>query len=250
MILWVKVNFPHFHLGFLFGISESTSGRIFRRNIVMLARIFKPLLQSIPPPYFCKQIQPKCFSSNSLTKDCTLAIDCTDVFFETTRKDLNLACSSYSEYRKGNTGKALVAILPSGCITFVSSLFPGRISDKDICLKSGFYDTLVPGHRILADKGFKIFDDLPPGVTVAMPAWKQKDKQFGTHEALSSRVISSARSHVERVNERIKNYHILDLINHDYNDIASSIFFVICALVNVQNPIMSEVNDALNECKC
>ena len=243
-LIKLRTNFTYSHLVFLFGRSKATISRVFRYNIEILSKSVSPLIKNVPAPYLCREIQPKAFL-NSLTDKITLSIDCTDFKIVNDRKNLTNSCSFYSEYRGGQTLKALVAILPSGAIVFASDLFPGRISDKEICLQSGFIDQLDPGHCLVVDKGFKIFDICPAGVTLCIPSFRNME-QFTNHQALRSRVISSARSHVERVNERIKNYLILNRIPHQYRDIASDIFHVICFLINLQPPIIAEVEDQLN----
>ena len=43
-----------------------------------------------------------------------------------------IQCSLYSSYKHHVTYKGLVGISPSGTITFVSKLYTGSISDKEI----------------------------------------------------------------------------------------------------------------------
>ena len=59
---------------------------------------------------------------------------------------------------------------PGGAITFVSKLFPGSISDKELTRKSGLLDLLQSGDSVMADRGFDIQDDLTPlGIKVNIP---------------------------------------------------------------------------------
>ena len=43
---------------------------------------------------------------------------------------------------------------------FVSKLYSGSISDKEIVNASGFLEKLLPGDAVMADKGFNIQDIL------------------------------------------------------------------------------------------
>ncbi|XP_058946272.2 uncharacterized protein [Pocillopora verrucosa] len=72
-------------------------------------------------------------------------------------------------YKSHTTFKSLIGVDPNGGIMFVSQLFEGSISDKQIVLRSGFLETvkqkvqcgeLKEGDAIMADKGFDIGDDL------------------------------------------------------------------------------------------
>ena len=67
-------------------------------------------------------------------------IDATEIFVETELQQL-----TFSSYKNHNTFKALVGISPGGVVTFVSQLFPGSISDKQLTLKSGLIKLLERG---------------------------------------------------------------------------------------------------------
>ena len=73
---------------------------------------------------------------------------------------------TFSNYKNNNTFKGLIGISPSGAITFVSSLFSGSISDKELTRQSGLLALL---DSIMADRGLDIEADLIPlGVKGAM----------------------------------------------------------------------------------
>ena len=60
------------------------------------------------------------------------------------------------------TYKGLIVVSPSGSITFVSELYDGSISDKEIVIKSGILkkELWSPGESVMADRGFIIESDL------------------------------------------------------------------------------------------
>ena len=88
-------------------------------------------------------------------------IDGSEVFIETP-SDLHLQSSTWSQYKHHNTVKFLVACTPNGAICFISPVYVGLISDKQLTQKSGFLDALKdkPGISIMADRGFTIKDIL------------------------------------------------------------------------------------------
>ena len=57
-----------------------------------------------------------------------------------------------------HTLKCLVGISPSGAFTFISKLWSGNISDKELTKKCGILDLLEAGDDIMADRGFTIRD--------------------------------------------------------------------------------------------
>ena len=59
-----------------------------------------------------------------------------------------------------NTTKFIIGISPSGFITFLSSCYGGRASDKFITKDSGFYDLIQRDNVVMADRGFQIQEDL------------------------------------------------------------------------------------------
>ena len=73
----------------------------------------------------------------------------------------------------------MVGISPSGAITFVSKLFPGSISDKELTRKSGLIDLLERGDSVMADRGFDIEGDLiVKGVHLNIPPFLRGKQQL------------------------------------------------------------------------
>ena len=63
---------------------------------------------------------------------------------------------------------------------------------------------------VLADRGFTIHDLLAEkGATLEIPPFREGRKQFTKEETIRSKLLSRARIHVERFNERIKKYRII-----------------------------------------
>ena len=98
------------------------------------------------------------------------------------------------------------------------------------------------GDLILADKGFLIQSLLTQGVTVNVPPFL-KHGRFTAQEVKLTTSIARARIHAERAIARIKARGILDFIETHYRTMVSEIFQVCASLVNLQNPILKEVED-------
>ena len=137
-------------------------------------------------------------------------IDCFEVFIE---KPLSLdtRAATFSNYKKHNTLKVLIAISPTGSIVFISKAWGGRVSDKVITQESGFLDHIEPGDVILADRGFLIGDELAVRrAKLEIPAFTKGKKQLTQEEVEKSRQLARVRIHVERVIGQLrKKYKIL-----------------------------------------
>ena len=118
---------------------------------------------------------------------------------------------TYSHYKKHNTIKFLVAITPSGVISFLSKCWGGRVSDKELTQESGFLNMLEPTDEIMADRGFLIQEDLAlQGAKLTIPAFTKGKPQLSQKDVELSRQIANVRIHVERVIGLLKNrYSIL-----------------------------------------
>ena len=138
-------------------------------------------------------------------------IDCTEIFIETP-SSFRTQSVTYSNYKHHNTAKGLVGISPSGSISFVSDLYSGRSSDKQITKHCGILDMLENGDSIMADKGFDIASDLPLGVFLNIPPFLRDKENLSLEEETETRRIASVRIHVERAIARIKNFRILSTI--------------------------------------
>lgn len=146
---------------------------------------------------------------------------------------------TFSSYKNHNTFKALIGISPSGTVTFMSKLYPGNISNKELTRQSVLLDKLVPGDSIMADKGFDTMQDLVPlGVKLNIPSFLRGKCQLEHHELIEMQRFASLRIHIERRMERIKNYHIFDgTMPLSLVDIADHIFLVCSVLTNFHAPL-------------
>ena len=52
--------------------------------------------------------------------------------------------------------KFLIGISPQGVITYISKGWGGRVSDRHLTENCGILELLLPGDKVLADRGFNI----------------------------------------------------------------------------------------------
>ena len=159
-----------------------------------------------------------------------------------TPQDLEKQSEFYSEYKSHNTFKGLVGISPNVWITFVSTLYGGSISDKEIVTSSSLIDLLEENDLIMADRGFDIQDLLAcKKVKLFIPPKRQsKSEQFSKEDCFSTMRIANLRIHVERAIRRIKGWHIFDgVIPLSLCGVVNQLWAVSCLLVNWQKPALT-----------
>ena len=125
-------------LAFRFRISQSTVSRILTAWINFLYHKFKEIpiwpsrlqVQSTMPIQFRLQYP-----------NTRIIIDATEVFIQRPSNP-NAQQLTFSSYKNHNTAKALAGITPSGAFSFISSLYGGSISDRELLVSSGLLDKL------------------------------------------------------------------------------------------------------------
>ena len=222
-------------LAYRFGISQPTVSRIITTWINFLFLKFKEI-PLWPPIELVKSNMPNQFKN--MYPSTRVILDATEIYIDQPHIP-ELQQMTFSNYKNHNTYKGLIGISPDGVVTFISSLYSGSISDKELTRRSGILDLLEPGDSVMADRGFDIEDDLLlRGVQLNIPPFMRGKAQFSENELVVTRRIASLRIHVEREMERIKNFHIFDRsLPVQLTDIADRILFVCCILTNFQPPL-------------
>lgn len=95
-------------------------------------------------------------------------------------------------------------------VCFVSDLYEGAISDRDIFEQCGILEHLHPSDLLLVDRGFTVKDLLMSRqVKMNIPPFLKGRDNLTPQEELLTRKIAKARIHVERYNERIKKFKLI-----------------------------------------
>ncbi len=232
-------------LGYRFQIHQSSVSRIFEYVIGVLYSKLKPLIKW-PDRDALRKTMPMVFRKHY--PNCVVIIDCFEIFIDRPTNLLARA-QTYSQYKHHNTVKYLIGITPQGSVSYISSGWGGRTSDKHITENSSFLTNLVPGDLILADRGFDIRDTLGTySSKLEMPAFTRGKSQLSGIEVEQTRRIANVRIHVERVIGNIrKKYSILSdtqpidfLVSPDGScSLLDKIVHVCCALNNICDSVIS-----------
>lgn len=242
VLMKLRLNLLHADLALRFKISNALVVSILSTWIPFLGFELKsfirwPSLENIFGYY------PNCFQCIKGLVLCI--IDCTEFF--TDNPSLAEANSKfYSNYKSHTTAKVLVGCGPSGCISFLSRIAGGAMSDKLIVQKSHLLDKIKQSASetdrnlvVLADRGFNISDILPDNVCFKYPPFKRGKTQFSVEEAQETKVVAHARIHVERVFGRIKEFRIFQTsLPLDFVDVIDHILTICCAIVNLNPEII------------
>jgi len=168
-------------------------------------------------------------------------IDCSEIFIETP-KDPNLQNATWSNYKHHNTIKFLVAVAPNSAITFISPMYGGRTSDKEITLDSGFLDKCDPYDMIQADKGFNIQEECDARLlTLHVPPGKRGQVQMTKVAVEKTKRVANLRILVEQVIRRLKTFKLLgEQLPITLLPCVHKIVRVCAALCNLKDPMYKD----------
>lgn len=161
-------------------------------------------------------------------------IDCTEFFIQRPTS-VGVQQLTYSTYKSHNTAKALIGITPNCFISFLPELQPGRLSDKELVVRSKLINLLEAGDLVMADRGFTINDLLNNDIALNIPPFLGGRDQFDESEVNVTRRIASVRIHVERVIGRVRRFKILN-ISYPNNSLSllNKIWSNCCYLTNLE----------------
>lgn len=132
-----------------------------------------------------------------------------------------------------NITTLVVAITPNGAISYVSSCYGGRASDFFIVRNSGFLNMIEPCDEIMADRGFKIREDLMMHMATCIPP----SIQLLPCDAKEISNIANWRINVEQAIGQLKIFLLKNELPITLLPLADDIVRVCCALYNLLPPL-------------
>ncbi|KAK3917331.1 Ubiquitin carboxyl-terminal hydrolase 17-like protein 17 [Frankliniella fusca] len=196
-------------ISFVLGLSVPLASAIFKTWVRFISITLQELEEALAVSAEKQnRDKPRCFTPY---KNLRIIIDCTEFPIERS-SNMQQQSNTFSDYKHGNTAKALIGISCYGGVSYVSECFEGRMSDQEIVIKSGFLKILKPGDVVMADRGFKIEEVLKKqGCKLIKPPEKKRGQTTGftSRAEVATKSIASVRIYVEHVMGRIKDWSIL-----------------------------------------
>ncbi|KAM9364594.1 uncharacterized protein KZ484_010780 [Pholidichthys leucotaenia] len=233
-LVYLSLGLKEEDLGHRFSLHQSTVSRIISTWVHFLYTVLGAVGIWMSPETV-RAAMPSVFGKYS---DTQVILNCTELRCQTP-SSLLLQSEMFSHYESHTTMKGLIGVSPHGAVTFVSSLFSGSVSDKELFRQSGIIPLLDKDMAVMVDKGFRI-DDLVP-CKVYRPPFLRTRSRLSQDEVLVTRDIVRLRIHVERTIRHIKDNKLLDsIIPLTIAGSINQLFAVACLLTNYQNKSLVE----------
>lgn len=223
-------------LSYFFKLSQTTLRCIFTTWMQFLYCHFDSFRgEMFPHRNILRKSMPNSFKG---FKNVRCSIDCTEFYVQMPR-NLSRQSNLFSNYKHHHTFKCLIAVAPNGTAVFVSELYEGSMSDREVFEKCGIINHLHQGDLILVDRGFTVEDLLMSRqVHMNIPPFLHGRDNLTPQEELLTRKIAKARIHVERFNERLKKFRLISgIMPLNMTPMATQAVCVACCLVNFQDQL-------------
>ncbi|XP_063835196.1 uncharacterized protein LOC135084323 [Ostrinia nubilalis] len=238
-LMKIRLNRTFSQLADDFGLSLSQTSQIFLSKLPLISKALSPFIKPFSPVSIKRNL-PIAFRHRFHKVTCI--IDCLEIQIQKPTMAVRQALT-WSEYKKANTIKYLVACTPDGLVRFVSSGYGGRITDVQLVENCTFLDSLEPGTCILADRGFKHIEFYlkQRNFSLVRPPSVSSGSKLTKSEVRLTKQIASLRIHIERVIRRIREFAILkphSVVNSNLIPILDECIVTACALINIQDSLI------------
>lgn len=117
--------------------------------------------------------------------------------------------NTYSKYKSHSVLIFTIGIACNGATIFCSPGMEGRMSDKEVVLKSGLLEKLHKGDSVMTDKGYELSAELMDKGCMLLKPPNKKKGGFTAEEEIVTKAIASARIYTEHAIADIKDYRLL-----------------------------------------
>jgi len=230
-VIWLRVYPTHEVLGYLFGVSDSTAGRVVNRVLPLLEQAGRDTMR-LPDPG-----RKKRRSLDDLLRDTPELAVVIDSFEQRVQrpKAVEERDSYYSGKKKTHTLKSQVAVdEDTGAIMDVSESVPGPTADIKLLETSGLMNRLPEGVGGIGDLAYVGIDKLHPQGLAACPRRKPKGKPRPPDDVTYNRAFSRRRIIVENTIGRLRRYQSLNQTDRQHRRTHAARVRAVAGLVNRQ----------------
>jgi hypothetical protein len=230
-VIWLR-QYPIMEvLGFLFGVSAVTVGRIVGRWVPVLEAAGRDTLR-LPDPGRKRRKSLDALLAD--TPDLAVIVDTFEQRVQRPR-DRALADSYYSGKKKQHTLKSQIAVDDqTGLIVDVAASVRGPTHDMTVLKGSGLLARLPPGVGALGDLAYNGLAGLLPAGLGASPRRKPNGKPRPAADIDYNRAFSSRRIVVEHSIGRLRRYHVLTQMDRNHRRGHTARVIAVVGLVNRQ----------------
>jgi hypothetical protein len=230
-VVWLRQYPTHDVLGYLFGISQPTTGRYIRRVLPLLEQAGKDTMRMPDPGRKRRR------SLDELLHDTPELAVVLDSFEQKVQrpKQASERDAWYSHKKRSHTYKSQLAVdEDSGRIVHVSASVTGRTHDLMLLKQSGLLAALPAGVGGIGDLGYQGIRDLHP--LCACPRKKPwgKHKPRPPEDIAYNRAFSQRRIIVENTINRLRRYQSLTQADRQHRQHHSMRVMAVAGLVNRQ----------------
>lgn len=210
---------------------------VFEVSRILISEIFKDVIEKLH--FTLKQIDIWNISFKD-SKSYRCILGCAE-FFVLSAGDPNVHQLTTSFYKGHPTFKLLASCDELGAVNFISDVFCGSPSNREIVVKSGLLNKLEKEDSVMADNGFNITDLLEAKGMLNIPPLLRGKEQLSEFEVMKTRIIANRRKVIENVNCRAaKNKILVTPMQKCLWPYADQIIYVSFALVNFYKPLKEE----------
>lgn len=230
-VIWLRKYPTQEVLGYLFGISDSSAGRVVKRLVALLEAAGRATMR-LPDPGRKKRRQ----LSELLADTPELAV-VIDTFEQRVQrhKERQQADQYFSGKKRAHTLKSQVAVDElSGQVVDVADSVCGPTADLTLLEQSDLLHRLPDGVGALADLAYVGMDKLHPEALAATPRRKPRGKPRPEQDVAYNRAFSQRRIIIEHTLNRMRRYEAITQTDRHHRQGHTQRVVAIAGLVNRQ----------------
>ena len=230
-VVWLRKYPTQEVLGYLYGISDTTAGRVVRKVLPLLEAAGRDTMRMPDPGRKRRRSLPDLLAD---TPEIAVVIDTFEQRIQR-HKDRDTADEHYSGKKKQNTLKSQVAVEEfRGKFVDVADSVPGPTADIKVLEQSDLLNRLPEGIGGIGDSAYQGIDNLHPEGLGASPRRKPRGKPRPEEDVAYNSAFSSRRIIVENSIGRLRRYESVNQTDRHHRQYHTARVVAVAGLVNRQ----------------